>query len=126
MPLSSGTFTISIQGNWNGSIIILYICCPAFLKNIECSWEKQEAIFRNGFLGTDFFKGLLQSFHVGIGIWEEIIRFFRGVEIALPFVLDSHIFDFFFGWSGMIAETLYLSLKSRNIRQQKNDCAIIV
>jgi len=35
-----------------GRVNILYICCPAFLKNIERSWEKQDAIFKNGF----FFK----------------------------------------------------------------------
>jgi hypothetical protein len=72
VTLSSGMFTISIQGSWNGRVNILYICCPAFLKNIERSWEKQDIIFMNGI----FPGGLLQTRQVTKGFGEESSGFF--------------------------------------------------
>jgi hypothetical protein len=90
VSLSSGMFTISIQGSWNGRVNILYICCPAFLKNIERSWEKQDIIFMNGI----FPGGLLQTRQVqrDSGRSHQVFSMWRNYA---SLVLDSHIFDFF-------------------------------
>ena len=45
------------------------------------------------YLGMVFFlERLLQSREVRIGIREEVIGFFRGIEITLPLVLDQPYF----------------------------------
>jgi hypothetical protein len=90
VSLSSGMFTISIQGSWNGRVNILYICCPAFLKNIERSWEKQDIIFMNGI----FPGGLLQTRQVqrDSGRSHQV---FSICKITLPLVFDQPYFDFF-------------------------------
>jgi hypothetical protein len=83
-------FTISIQGSWNGSVNILYICCPAFLKNIERLWKKHDTIFMNGI----FQGGLLQSRQVKKGFGEESSGFFdaeklRSLSFGLAIFLIS-------------------------------------
>ena len=72
------------------------------------------------------FLDFLKNHKVKNGILHEFFSFIKCRIFALSDFRTGYFFYVLICRSGMIAESLYLSLKSRNIRQQKSNYAIIV